>query len=259
MDEGRSCKRLKGSYGALSLACLCYAQIKKSSIDAQAFYAVPPEQLIDLLIKLRQDCQAAEQELAGYHARSEHGYRVEPPCEQDRVDQDTYDRSVQAAAKWASSLRAGPAKPWPDEWPDLCSTKSKTLLWEMSSRSVVFEAYKSGSWASDAPYQHLSNVMSTALLLYRLLCLFPDQLNVNDGIDGYKCVFRVRLIHKRSRYEIIIGEHKGAASVWPNSQPATMTDPVQQEFFHDQLELLTLLFSDSCPHTYDGTVAGSVA
>lgn len=237
--------------GVPQLAELCYVHIREGQCDLKDFYALPAEQLLELMGRLQQDYQTAAEkcdELASQIDR----YIVDPPCFQHRVGQEVCDLRQTVVAKWTPCPRPG-AKNLPEAGSDeLC------LGWEIASGRFVLEP-GSKAWDTHAylrPYQ----VMSSAMLLYRLSCLFPGDLNATKHTDGYKGVWAVRLTHEASLFRIELGEHKGAATIWPSMHPGVPGDAsVTEEFRQDFLELLNLLFSQDMPHTYDGVVAGSVA
>ena len=98
----------------------------------------------------------------------------------------------------------------------------------------------------------LSNVISSPMLLYRLRCLFP--FCEVEQADGYKGVWSVSLRHKRTNRQAEFTEEKGAVVVCGD---ATIGE--DKATTQDLLDLMELLCSNCCPHTYDGTVAGCVA
>ena len=103
-----------------------------------------------------------------------------------------------------------------------------------------------------ATYMPMSSVISSPMLLYRLRCLFPS-CEVEQS-DGYKGVWRVSLRHKRTNCQAEFGEHKGAVMICGDA--AIGEDKATTQ---DLLDLIELLCSDRCPHTYDGVVAGCIA
>ena len=98
----------------------------------------------------------------------------------------------------------------------------------------------------------MSRVISSPMLLYRLRCLFPF-CEVEQS-DGYKGVWRIYLRHRRTLCQAEFGDDKGAAVL---SGDASLEEDKGAR--QDLLDLIELLCSDCCPHTYDGTVAGCVA
>lgn len=95
----------------------------------------------------------------------------------------------------------------------------------------------------------------SALLMYRLSCLFAGTIST-EGWEGYKVVWQMTLKHKPSGKTITFGEWKGGALFW---LPEHKHNQLDTEFKQDLIKLLTVLVSDTAPHPYDGTVAGSVA
>ena len=84
----------------------------------------------------------------------------------------------------------------------------------------------------------LNQVISSALLLYRLRCLFP--VEVQHG-ERYKCVWEANLVHKASGVTLKFFDCQGAAKAHPS------TDDLSQQFLEDEVELLNLLCDPHCP------------
>jgi hypothetical protein len=84
--------------------------------------------------------------------------------------------------------------------------------------------------------------MSSALVLYRLMCLFPG--SPIDYGDGYKSVWSVYLRNPTNNVEIY--DYKGGFSM----RCRRNNEDVQ--------ELLAVLLHPECPHPYDGVIAGKV-
>ena len=95
----------------------------------------------------------------------------------------------------------------------------------------------------------------SALLMYRLACLFPGQIET-EGHEGYKVTWTMTLRHKATGEILGFGEWKGGALFW-TKYGSYKELPTQ--FRSDLLKLINLLISDVSPHPYDGVVAGSVA
>ena len=117
---------------------------------------------------------------------------------------------------------------------------------------------KKFTWDSDtAPCNvGMYHAISSALLLYRLLCLFGSPVQVVPKDDQYKCIWWVTLEHKKSHQILQFGEWKAAAGIWTTYHSI---EKMPASFKADILELLNLIVSRTCPHPYDGCVAGSVA
>lgn len=100
----------------------------------------------------------------------------------------------------------------------------------------------------------LYRAIPSALLMYRLSCLFPGQIKTY-GQSGYKFVWQFSFKHLESGNYIIFGEWKGGSLFWTKHDKET----VPKEFERDILKLINVLVSDDCAHPYDGLVAGGVA
>jgi len=98
-------------------------------------------------------------------------------------------------------------------------------------------------------------VFSSALLLYRLICLYKAKV-ITKGPGGYKCTWWVSLKHKETGEVLMFGEWKGAAGIWTKYRDHS---DLPKSYKQDSLDLLNLIASNKCSHPYDGCVAGSVA
>jgi hypothetical protein len=98
-----------------------------------------------------------------------------------------------------------------------------------------------------------SNVISSALVLYRLLAIFGPMTITSDR---YKSVWNVVLYHYSTKKIITLYDYKGAFSF--GSEFSNIED-VPESLLNDIIELLNLICSDESPHPYDGCVAGSIA
>ncbi|GAQ84817.1 hypothetical protein KFL_002070125 [Klebsormidium nitens] len=102
-------------------------------------------------------------------------------------------------------------------------------------------------------YEHIGERIPSALVLYRLLCLFPS-LDV-PTYDWYKCLWDFLLTHEATGFRLKIWEHKAAlhAMVFWTDTPG----PAPECFQADACAFLELLLSDECRHPC-GVVAGSI-
>ena len=99
-------------------------------------------------------------------------------------------------------------------------------------------------------------VISSALLLYRLICMFKNPIVVSDGANGYKVPWVMYFIHVPTGIIMSFGEWKGGITVHtPCQQEALLNEKLNK----DITELLNFIVSDNSPHPYDRCVAGSVA
>ena len=253
----RSRQLTEQQQGVSTLADLCYVQLRDGSMDVQSLYRLPFEQLVEVLQKMHQDyktesqhSKALEEQNQALAVQQENHYVVEPPIVQDRVEEDVWEAKELAIGKWEAGRGL-----------QTSSYGGRNLAWQISTQSFVWTSeYRLCNGWGHSHFRPTAEMMSSALLLYRLLSLFPEQLNVMDHIDGYKCVWNVCLKHKKSQLELAFGERKGAAHIWPSTVPLEGKARAPcKDFLDDVQELVNILFSPTCPHTYDGTVAGSVA
>ena len=100
----------------------------------------------------------------------------------------------------------------------------------------------------------LANIISSPLLLYRLISIFHGNTTVVK--DPYKTIWWYNIKHKETGRILVFGEWKGAAGFWlPESSHAELKQP----FKSDLEELLLFLISDQIPHPYDGCTSGQIA
>lgn len=123
-------------------------------------------------------------------------------------------------------------------------------------RLSMFEDRAAYKKQSEKYEDSLANVISSALALYRLICLFENPIVETQGAAGYKVPWSLAVRHVETGEVLQFGEWKGAFGIWtrfhkPSELPAT--------YKRDLLEVLNLIFSDRSPHPYDGCTAGQVA
>ena len=99
-------------------------------------------------------------------------------------------------------------------------------------------------------------VISSAFMLYRMICMFPNPIVEMQGSEGYKVPWSIALKHKETGEFFIIREWKGGLSFASDSHSFKETP---ESFTSDVKRLLQLLVSDKSPHPYDGVTAGGVA
>jgi hypothetical protein len=109
-------------------------------------------------------------------------------------------------------------------------------------------------WPRKESETSFCQAIPSALLMYRLSCLFPGQIKT-FGREAYKFVWQFNLKHRATGEMVCFGEWKGGALFWTNFDYSNCP-PL---FKNDLEKLLTILVSDNCPHPYDGLVAGGVA
>jgi len=122
----------------------------------------------------------------------------------------------------------------------------------LGDQKFHFKDYKIQSPNKD---KGMWEAISSALMLYRLLCLFPAPVKVEPE-GRYKCIWWVCLKHIDTGETLMFGEWKGAAGIWTRFHDHK---ELPKSFKRDTLTLLNLLISDQCPHPYDSLTAGGVA
>jgi hypothetical protein len=145
--------------------------------------------------------------------------------------------------------------PWPCKEGVPVGSDSSRLGLVFDKPSGRWEVFKRTRGSATAAYRpdkewDFSNVISTAMLLYRLCCLF--EIDVNTSTDRYKWAWEAALQHNDSGAVVHFFDHKGGASVQSSQFSAEFPAC-------DLVELLDLLCSPRCPHPYNTLVAGAVA
>lgn len=170
-------------------------------------------------------------------------YLVNPTKNQERVEDKVYERAQKIASKFEPTIDL------PDEY---CGNVNP--VFDQKKKKFVFNA-KDNLYSTSETQLNIYEVISSALLLYRTLCLFKCTV-LSEGPEGYKLVWEVALKHKESGEVLILREWKGAATI---ATSFSSHKQIPESFKKDLLALLTELCAPDCPHPYDGTVSGSVA
>jgi hypothetical protein len=130
-----------------------------------------------------------------------------------------------------------------------------TPTWDRATKKFIFKEPDLESFAEFYKTHAMFNeVISSALLLYRLLCILHAPVRVVE--EPYKSVWWVTLKHKETGAILQFGEWKGAAGTWTVYHDSK---ELPKSFAKDMLALCNELAAPDCPHPYDGCVAGSVA
>ena len=172
-------------------------------------------------------------------------YLIDPPVVQDRVDEEVYARVREQTAKWTPV----------DHMVKGCGNVRPN--WNNKTKKFVFKDPNLNERFSDFYKTHtmFHDVISSALLLYRLLCLYKATVET-EGPEGYKCTWWVTLKHNETGELLTFGDWKGAAGTWTRFHKI---GELPKSYRDDTLLLLNEICSPDCPHPYDGCVAGSVA
>jgi hypothetical protein len=154
----------------------------------------------------------------------------------NRVHKKVYDRAAKAASPW--EVATAPK--------DLVTCGNVRPVFNKTTHKFEFQE----------GYDNMYEAISSALMLYRLLCLFGGKVTVVPKKHQYKCIWWFTLKHKETGEYLQFGEWKGAAGIWTRFHSR---DELPGSYKADILTLLNELISKNTPHPYDGTVAGSVA
>lgn len=234
---------------------LYFEFLKEGQVELHKLYTLPLDALVELLGRLQQECKRTAQQRDDLLEWQQERYIVDPPIAQKLVGKDVWDHKRDVLAKWSPSAEEQKPLPWEA---NCCDPNAPRLLWEKSSSNFVLKVLDHCDPEGRPNYSEPYEVMSSALLLYRLMCLFPGKLDTNFHADQYKAVWGVELTHKKTHWPLWFGEHKASTRAWPSHYPQQYDQPDHAQFKSDVLELMNLLFSPTCPHTY-GVVAGSIA
>jgi hypothetical protein len=171
------------------------------------------------------------------------GYIISPPYCQGRVEHAVYERAEAQTVKWEPIEAPIGLGTCGNISPEYDKTTGKCVL-----RPERHER-------DPERFEYMFHVISSAMLLYRLLCLFKADVET-EGPEGYKCIWWVNLKHKETGEILRFGEWKGAAGIWTRFH---RNDELPEAYKRDMLLLLDELVAEDCPHPYDGNIAGSVA
>lgn len=172
-------------------------------------------------------------------SKSVPAYIVNPIYVQERVDKKVYARVEKQTAKWTPVTNMG----------DSCGNVRP--IWDIKKGKFSFSLKDEFNPGCCGMYQ----VISSALFLYRLLCLFKCTVK-SEGPEGYKNTWWITLQHKETGEKLTFGEWKGAAGTFTRFHAVK---ELPASYKKDTVALLNEICSPDCPHPYDGCVAGSVA
>jgi hypothetical protein len=102
----------------------------------------------------------------------------------------------------------------------------------------------------------LFTAISSALAMYRVVCLINNPIVECEGAAGYKMPWNISLKHEETGHILMFGEWKGGFGIWTSFYKV---EELPASYKKDLTEILNLLFSDASPHPYDNVTAGSVA
>lgn len=224
-----------------SLQALC-TSAALASASKQPLDDMPSHVLAQLLRECSRRLQESERRLAEQLQRYEGRPLVDPLRNVDvRVDSAMLQRVKAIRRKWC---------PHPgDPGQQYVNNPKHTIVYDKEDRAFKrLTIEEADADAAQGRYvdTYFRGVISSPLLLYRLLCLLP--VNVLQ-MDRYKCVWRVALQHMASGEVLYFYDERTTC------QSGLEADHPNQQYVEDGIELLNLLFDPMCPHTYDGMVA----
>lgn len=123
-------------------------------------------------------------------------------------------------------------------------------------RLSMFDKNKAAYAKQEETSTGIYMAISSALAMYRLICLFNNPIVETEGAAGYKVPWSMSFKHKKTGLIIMFSEWKGGFGVWTKfGSPKE----VPELYKKDMIEIINLILSDKSPHPYDGCTAGSVA
>ena len=184
-----------------TLSVSCYKALTKTPINSAQLQELPQHLLVQLLEKAAAERDAAEEiakaqaaELLELKQREEQRYLVEPPCCGSRVDREAWGpRITSVLAKWEPCTSR--AEFTAEHNAEHClKIGSRNLVYHKQPRKCFAFVTTTDVTTAFANVMHghgentarMDEIMSSALLLYRLCCLFHG-MHVNVyGRQGYK-------------------------------------------------------------------------
>lgn len=140
---------------------------------------------------------------------------------------------------------------------DQCGNLKSTIYFDVARKRVVtLKKWLGFDQMEKRGCVLLSQSMSSAMWLYRGICLFPNPIVLCEGSNGYKYPWALPLKHVETGELLVLCEWKGAFSLHSRFHGV---EQAPKNFMRDVRRLLNLMLSNKCPHPYDQVVAGSVA
>lgn len=162
-----------------------------------------------------------------------------------RLDDDAYERRDKIVSKWTPIAKVAE---------ETCGNIKSLFLVQDDGKLARCDPNQGFDF--DAP--SISDIMSSALWLYRIACSF-DVRPVIAGPEGYKVAWQVTFKHNATGQILTLYDYKGGFSFGSTYGTMARTEHPNPAFLDDVMDLLNYLSGDDCVHPYDGVVAGSVA
>lgn len=175
-------------------------------------------------------------------------YLINPPYDAPRLTDTQRQKAI--SQNWEYALETTPMHGTLATAALRFDLDTNRFIWNdfSENRTLLFQSDRQllGSFA----------VMSSAMMLYRLICVFVQSPTVGSHDDFYKSVWRFPLRHLPSGEFITLLDYKAG---WTVNAMFTEVDQLPASLANDLLELLNFLISPDVSHPYDKTLAGSVA
>lgn len=139
---------------------------------------------------------------------------------------------------------------------ELCGNVHNDLLVNAKTRKIRLKTKEERFEFNIKGTVRLYEAISSALALYRTICLISKPIISAEGADGYKVPYAIYLKHEPTGKVLSISEWKGAFGVWT---PFLSADRMPDKYKKDMFKLVNLILSNKSPHPYDDVTAGSVA
>lgn len=198
-------------------------------------------------------------------AAPKRGYAVQPSCygerkadykEQEYLNNafETYDHKKMYDE--ISKIKKG--------FGGACGNIAHEIVFSKPKNKIIVDIQPNRGWTppvEESEEVRNYQVMSSALMMYRIICMFPSPIIELEGADGYKVPWSVCFKHKETGEFFIIREWKGGLSFASDlhSFMDCKNKTEREKLAGDVQRLLQLLMSDKSPHPYDGVTAGGVA
>lgn len=188
-------------------------------------------------------------------AERDNDYCTTPQKTSSTVSREILQKRFRATGKWVPSAGKSSSIPMVDT-----SRKGNTtqFMWDKYQNKTVLKWLQEPD-ASHATFQiPLGEAMSSALLLYRLHCLFPGNIystKQNELSPG--SVWRVSLKHMKTGLTVVFTEKEGGCHIIPDIFNVGNIKPDVLFLRNELMDLIDMLFAQDFPHLKAGLVAGS--
>lgn len=153
-------------------------------------YKLSTDELVELNSSLLKAVKEDLRQLKKYR------YPVDPPSLQHRVGNEMNERVEKATIAWSSGSPAEAERQDLGKARSVSSEEPETeIVWEEATGQAAYQLLTGGfgeRWPKLLDYKC---IISSALLMYRLCCLFQCQVEVR-GPWGYKSVWSIYLKHR---------------------------------------------------------------